>query len=161
MKLFEVHNFFLLFFNDKNFSDFHFKCTLMYVKSCSKYAELYCNSICISISIESCNMGLKYVFNAYLDLLFTFGACPVCAPKRHSQHLKIGEFSKNFRIFQALGVPFGCTYWARASHPKCAQYESITCLNIIGQLLDLNFVCWFKLGLPKGRHLFNESHILC
>ena len=104
-------------------------------------------------------MGLKYVFNSYLDLLFTFGACPVCAPKRHTQRLKIGEFSKIFCVFQALGVPFGCTYWERASHPKCAQYESITYLNIIGQLLDLNFVCWFKLGLPKGRHLFNESHI--
>ncbi len=76
------------------------------------------NPICISISIKSCNMRLQYVFNSYLKLLFTFGACPVCAPKRHIQHLKIGEFSKIFRIFQARAVPFGCTYWARAPHPK-------------------------------------------
>ena len=83
------------------------------------FPKIQCfNPISISVSIESCNMGLKYVFNSYLDLLSTFGTCPVCAPKRHTQHLKIGGFSKNFRIFQALGVPFGCTYCTRAPHAK-------------------------------------------
>ncbi len=83
------------------------------------FPKIQCfNPISISVSIESCNMGLKYVFNSYLDLLFMFRACPVCAPKRHSQHLKIGEFSKFFWFFQARAVPFGCTYWARAPHPK-------------------------------------------
>ena len=117
------------------------------------------NSICISISIKSCNMGLKYVFNSYLDLLFTLGACPVCAPKKHSQRLKIGEFSKNFRVFQARGAVW-VHILGRATHPEGVLSESITYLNIIGQLLNLNFVCWLKIGYPKGTHIFNESHIL-